>query len=206
MTYRWRDGLPLRYTVEKNHRIIIQIQPEKYKYLTQTSKCHEESYYYCIASELDKFDYHGICDKKCIPNFFAFDKNYTTPFCSKKMEDQCAFYDISWKIVRGTMQNFSSKCKKACATLQYSGNLMANKPTSIHVNNLSRYEFKYEFGNSENKCIIFEEYLIYDVMGMIGSVGGTLGMFIGFSMTGIMSSALAYFNKCNSLIDSSNKN
>ena len=34
---------------------------------------------------------------------------------------------------------------------------------------------------------VFKQYLIYDAMGMIGSVGGTLGLFLGFSMTGIIS-------------------
>ena len=28
---------------------------------------------------------------------------------------------------------------------------------------------------------IYEEYLIYDFIGMVASVGGTIGMFIGFS-------------------------
>ena len=32
-----------------------------------------------------------------------------------------------------------------------------------------------------------EEYLIYDEVGLIGSVGGTFGMFIGFSFANIVS-------------------
>ena len=43
---------------------------------------------------------------------------------------------------------------------------------------------------------VYEEYLIYDAMGMIGSVGGTLGMFVGFSMTGTISWIFGYFKKC----------
>ena len=31
------------------------------------------------------------------------------------------------------------------------------------------------------------EYLIYDAIGVIGSVGGTLGMFIGFSFSNAVS-------------------
>ena len=62
--------------------------------------------------------------------------------------------------------------------------------------NKTHYEFHYQFANSENRCNIFEEYLIYDTMGMIGSVGGTMGMFIGFSMTGVISSAIGYLRKC----------
>ena len=67
--------------------------------------------------------------------------------------------------------------------------------------NESHHELYYEFSNSENKCKVFEEYLIYDTMGMIGSVGGTLGMFIGFSITGVISLALGYLKKCKSLIN-----
>ena len=39
---------------------------------------------------------------------------------------------------------------------------------------------------------IYQEYLIYDGIGMIGSVGGTLGMFIGFSFSNAISSILNY--------------
>ena len=37
-----------------------------------------------------------------------------------------------------------------------------------------------------------EEYLIYDVIGMIGSVGGTLGMFIGFSFVNLFSNCIKH--------------
>ena len=41
-------------------------------------------------------------------------------------------------------------------------------------------------GNHMNGSIVFEEYLIFDIIGMIGSVGGTLGMCIGFSFTNVI--------------------
>ena len=37
---------------------------------------------------------------------------------------------------------------------------------------------------------VFEEYLIYDTVAMIGSIGGTMGLFIGFSCSGISSSVI----------------
>ena len=92
-------------------------------------------------------------------------------------------------------EKFESKCKKACNVLQYSGNFMANSPIRDIKDNKTHYEFHYQFANSENRCNIFQEYLIYDTMGMIGSVGGTMGMFIGFSMTGVISSAIGYLRK-----------
>ena len=43
---------------------------------------------------------------------------------------------------------------------------------------------------------VYEEYLIFDAIGMIGSVGGTLGMFIGFSMIGVISWIFGRLKKC----------
>ena len=65
---------------------------------------------------------------------------------------------------------------------------MAGKPEKWNF-----YGFTYEF--SDHKGKVFEEYLIYDSMGMIGSVGGTLGMFIGFSMDGVVSWVIGHIKK-----------
>ena len=43
--------------------------------------------------------------------------------------------------------------------------------------------------------VVHVEYFIYNTMGMIGSVGGTFGLFIGFSVTGFISSAIEFLNK-----------
>ena len=48
---------------------------------------------------------------------------------------------------------------------------------------------------------IYEEYLNYDAIGMIGSVGGTLGMFIGFSMTGVISWIFVYLKSVKFSLD-----
>ena len=37
-----------------------------------------------------------------------------------------------------------------------------------------------------------EEYLVQDFVGMLGSIGGTLGLFVGFSFLGGISSILHY--------------
>ena len=201
--YKWNDGQELKYQVGENSQIDIKIQPQIFNYLKKTSKCHDESYYECIASALDKLDYQGSCEKKCIPALFGFGKNYSTPFCDKEKDDKCARDNAKKIIGKGidSTQKLSSACKKACSSLQYSGNFMINKPivNNFEIDYKSQHHFYYEFGNPENECPIFDEYLIYDTMGMIVSVGGTFGMFIGFSMTGVISSVLDYFRKYNEI-------
>ena len=42
---------------------------------------------------------------------------------------------------------------------------------------------------------IQKEYLIHDFIGMLGSIGGTLGMFISFSFLGVILSLMEYLQK-----------
>ena len=42
---------------------------------------------------------------------------------------------------------------------------------------------------------VFEEYIIMDGMSMIGVVGGTFGLFIGFSFIGIIEYIFSLFRK-----------
>ena len=48
------------------------------------------------------------------------------------------------------------------------------------------FTLSYEFSVPE-KVTVYNEYLIYDDKRVIGSVGGTLGMFIGFSFSNFVS-------------------
>lgn len=43
--------------------------------------------------------------------------------------------------------------------------------------------------------IVNEEYIIYGVVAFVGQVGGMFGIFIGFSITGFISSAFDFFKK-----------
>ena len=40
-----------------------------------------------------------------------------------------------------------------------------------------------------------KEYLIYDGIGMFGSIGGSLGLFVGFSFTGTFAWMLSWVKK-----------
>ena len=40
--------------------------------------------------------------------------------------------------------------------------------------------------------VVNEEYLIYDLQSLVGSVGGTLGMLIGFSFINVITEVLNY--------------
>ena len=83
------------------------------------------------------------------------------------------------------------KCSKACTTFEYSGTIV----THPEVFNNSRSTGLGFWFNGENEMAASEEYLIYEITGVIGSIGGTLGLFIGFSFLDISKKLINIFKK-----------
>ena len=75
---------------------------------------------------------------------------------------------------------------KTCTMLQYSGDIEWE-----YVTDEREVYFAYNFLPPKTVSV-HEEYLIYDTIGFIGSLGGTLGMFIGFSINNTFSSFVKF--------------
>ena len=84
------------------------------------------------------------------------------------------------------------KCKKSCQILQYEGKVVVDKPYSWGEKNWA--SFAYEIDPPE-RLTVYQEYVVYDAIGIIGSVGGTLGLFIGFSFSGLISRLVDFCSK-----------
>ena len=171
---KWKDGKQLQIAMNKNNHLQYSIQPQIIKYLEETGECQEQPYYECIASQLDAMK-SIECSNKCIPNVFSnLGKNYSTPFCQNDMDnEQCAL-----KIIDQIQeQEIMSDCKKACSILEYTGKIVLNMPRySDKGENWNMYSLKYRLNDYET--MVYEEYFIYDTVGMIGSVGGTFGTYL----------------------------
>ena len=169
----WNDGNPLKITLDKNSCVIYNIQPQITKYLKELGKCEHESYYECFSSQIDGTEFNK-CLKKCIPNIFLnMGKNYSTPFCQNDTYDQqCMAKEILEK-------DLGSKCKKSCSTLEYYGEIETSIPYHESKDEIwNIYWIFYRLTNNNFAAKVYEEYFIYDAIGMIGSVGGTLGKLI----------------------------
>ena len=86
---------------------------------------------------------------------------------------------------------------KTCSKYEYSGTVQVeyenvNNNLQLYYNKVLIYQFAYP-----EVLTKYEEHLIYDLIGMIGSVGGTLGMFIGFSFSNTISLSLNFLVKLN---------
>ena len=64
--------------------------------------------------------------------------------------------------------------------MKYFGEFELNFPYRSEKENWNIYFITYLLSNEDFTLTMFEQYMIYDAIGMIGSVGGTVGMFIKF--------------------------
>ena len=172
MAPRWKDGKPLIITMNKNTWMTQNIQPQMRKFIQQSDKCQQESYYECLASKFDLMEFND-CSEKCIPNAFSnLNKTYSTPFCRNDTENEFCILHSVFKIMHGL------ECKKSCVNLEYIGDTQANVAIPSENETTNIYRFNYLLTNQDLAANVYEEYFIYDAIAMIGSVGGTLGIII----------------------------
>ena len=106
--------------------------------------------------------------------------------CETKEERDCA-----WKRQEdlGIILQSNGTCKP-CKKYDYSG-MQTFENEDVENKYMHQKKLTYQFAYPQ-VLTIYQEYLIYDDIGMIGSVGGTLGMFIGFSFSNAISSTLNF--------------
>ena len=113
---------------------------------------------------------------KCIPinlaTIMTFNSQLFLPLCNTSL-GYSAFNEYTDIFYMAT-----HKCPKSCITNQFTSGMVQTlkgyESTNKHV------EIEIDF--LTNRLEVHQEYLVYDFEGMIGSVGGTLGLFVGFSL------------------------
>ena len=165
----------------------MKIRPSNYTYLKETSNCTSQAFYECLVKQV-KLANFTRCPKKCLPASLSHIGYHNSGIrvCQSEKEQKCAF-NVTWYDV------FSpSLCPaKPCTLLEYNGKIdyWQEKPISRKNN----FNLKIKYGAPE-VVIVHEEYLITDFTGVVGSVGGTLGLFIGFSFFNIISYLIDLFH------------
>ena len=165
----------------------VKIRPSSYAYMREISNCTDQAFYECLVKQVQLANFTR-CPKKCLPASLSVIGFYNSgiPVCQNENEKRCAF-NVTWYDV------FSpSICPpKPCTLLEYNGKIdyWQEKPISGKNN----FNLKIKYGAPE-VVIVHEEYLITDFTGVLGSVGGTLGLFIGFSFFNIISYLIDIFH------------
>ena len=98
-------------------------------------------------------------------------------FCDTIVEDIESTKRISDHFFLSVIKTCPTSCKKH----QFKGDILYFNDLEDHPN---RATFRYYFA-SEN-IQVFQQYLMFEVNDMIGTIGGHSGLFIGFSFYGTL--------------------
>ena len=169
----WKDGKVFSVETSNDNSKGIDLTVEKYIHL----KCQDQSFYQCATSKILESECSQQCNLTCIP--------VTNPICNNLID----YYDYvecgcHLEHAYDVMQNITTnyECPQSCEITQYVGTIIWNDKLSWN-SNVSLVQYKYV---TPLFLSVYEEYIICDLINLIGSVGGTLGLFIGFSFNNIL--------------------
>ena len=188
--FYWMEGDVLTYKVKRETLTQVLLNVEKKISLKSKTNCKDQSSYQCFASLIKSFEFHG-CPKRCLPPpsnvSLSFLENHEMDFCVTEEELVCS-RNALWTNVTFSHMIKTAACPKSCTVTQYSGKVTyegegyTENHTTVFYYNLNPPAF----------VDVHEEYLVYDLFGSIGSVGGTLGLFMGFSFVNVINRMLKF--------------
>ena len=165
--------------------IWMKLQSVKFDYLDHSlspkSKCKQGVYFYECFQEQVLQEIGNDCPSKCFP---ASNKKFLIPPCKTLEEIICARNVITKNKID---KAFMHKCPRSCVAIEFRktykwvGNFIETYFNKSHQEHA--FWFWYKTAEEEQ---LYTEYLIYDFYSMIGAIGGTLGMFIGFSFNNVI--------------------
>ena len=175
----WLDGERISVTPLIGSQDVF-IRPQK---ISKLNNCNgNQTFYQCFDKELQLKDYSN-CPRKC--SAISTISN-SIPVCKTTEEFLCA-YEIAKKV------KSSDLCLPQCSKTHYK--LFKSVYTENTESETAKRNLQINYVIPLKVMNIEKEYLIHDFIGMLGSIGGTLGMFIGFSFLGVISSMLEYLQK-----------
>ena len=165
----------------------MKIRQEKYFYLHTSETifkrraredCIDEAFYKCAIEEIINNNFEGWnCSKNCFPSSLISLGPYDDSLiCETETEQECSFQNFYY---------YGANCSKPCSIVQYTGRVDYWEENNSNLEE-SSFTFNLRF-SPPLMSTVYQEYIIYDIFGMIGSVGGTLGIFIGFSCSSLLS-------------------
>ena len=188
----WMEGDPLEadMSLKADSDSIMKsfyLLEYQYRLLSDPPNCNpSNTYYQCIAEKVFfNEDWFNNCPRKCLPIIYTTLKelasNETIPFCETKEENRCVALKIWFQL-----SYLSKTCKRGCHMVQYKGRIQSYE----RIWNNTNAEIYFSFNTPTT--MIIEEYLLYDFVGILGSVGGSLGLFLGFSFLGLFSDLIDF--------------
>ena len=179
------DGEPTTFADILGMTYQVLTTTKKFTYIKENENCRDKAFNDVLFSKLSEYGLND-CATKCRSNI-SFGKSLNhyinhLPFCKTPKEEIC-FLDTMARIRDGIVQ-------KPCTKVDYVGKAQTISSGKGRENII---EFWYRL-NDFKRVTVHDEYLIFDSVSMIGSIGGTLGLCIGFSFSNVFAAFLKFLN------------
>ena len=165
----------IKFDIQNNDKLLfIEHSEENTEYI---SDCSEMAFFKCWATKIQESE-EFKCPRKCVS--LAYQSmmdtiDHNIPTCETDTEHYCMVGPEG--II--TFLKLKSTCQKQCK----------NKESKLATKKFE-YAYQHRLGSIQTavelrvlpEIINNKQYLIYDDIGMFGSIGGSLGLFLGFSL------------------------
>ena len=182
----WRNGEVLKIEIKRGNFKKIDLNVQKHVFLKSTTKCSDHTFYECLTTYVMRGNFTG-CPKECIPCSLP---NQSFVPCDFEERKKYAKYKCNRDIIKDIWQGIinSNICPRTCTTTEYSGKVGYEVLTAYSEKKLI---LEYKFVEPAITKV-HEEYVLFDTIDMICSVGGNLGLFIGFSISNVFTVLFGY--------------
>ena len=173
----WQNLTPLRVDVDFTlGNIIIDIKESKFDYVYCDKDSPYKSFQDCFTK---KFRYINF--KKCKRCSNIFNRAYEVYLNDSFLGPDCTPEEEACVINKEFSEwlKIPDECPLQCNRTQYTATLTESANLDITDSGVKSADFVILSGS--NTKTINQEYWVYDTVGLIGAIGGSLGLFIGFS-------------------------
>ena len=168
------NGVMEQEFVSNDRYMAIEYMEESTEFVKD---CNETSFFKCWAEQIAKSkDFN--CSKKCVPVVFRSimeNIDHDVPECLDNSEEYCMIGLGGYK----KFQMLKSTCLKQCHKRASRLEISEIKAKPLYTQGQVQLDIYFTVAPEK---IRNKEYLIYDGLGMFGSIGGSLGLFVGFSI------------------------
>jgi hypothetical protein len=179
----WNDLDPLKATLEFGNFVNINFKKTVQSFYFCDHETAPRSYYDCYA-QLMSYTNSTNCQKNCVTTRTV--QGYLPLMKDVSMLKNCTPTEEFCVEKDGTdieLQFFNNKCPKPCNLTKFT----ADTEYKDYGNGKSTQSLTLLIMYQSSEITIFEEYPIYNLRGMLGSIGGSLGICVGISIFDVLS-------------------